>query len=113
MTTADPNGAGWDHAYQLVQLPPLPERRLGQRVGDRIPPLRKLRTGAYFLALRAHARRVVQRVAASGTSTVAVIGSWDTASHFWCDACRTAGVPYGLAAHGAEVLLPLYGRLPE
>jgi phosphatidylinositol alpha-1,6-mannosyltransferase len=44
---------------------------------------------------------------------VVIIGSWDTASHFWCEACRRAGIPYALVVHGAEVLLPLYGRLPD
>lgn len=112
MTTVEQNGASWERAYRLVQLPPLPDRRLGRRIGDGIPVVRKLHTGAYFLSLRAQARRLADQVRVLGDQAVAVIGSWDTASHFWCDACRRSGVPYVLATYGAEVLLPLYGRLP-
>jgi phosphatidylinositol alpha-1,6-mannosyltransferase len=113
MTTATRDSADWSHAYRLEPLPPLPDRRLGRCLGDRLLPVRKLRTGAYFLALGRYADRTVARVAAAGGRDAAVvIGIWDTAAHFWCAACRRSGVPYHLFAHGAEVVMPFYGRLP-
>lgn len=115
MTSVPQNGAGGDPAsYDLVRLPPMPERRLGERIGDGFAPTRKLQTGAYFLALRTYAGRTVDdmRRRTSG-ELAAVIGSWETTSHFWCAACRRAGIPYYLPAYGAEMLVPLYGALPE
>jgi phosphatidylinositol alpha-1,6-mannosyltransferase len=44
---------------------------------------------------------------------VVIIGIWDTASHFWCRACQDAGIEYYIVAHGLEMILPLYGSLPE
>jgi len=104
----------WNHTYRLEALPPLPERRLGRRLGDRTTAIRKLHTGAYFLALKRYGRRVVHRArrAARGTPVV-IVGIWDTASHFWCSACRDHGIAYYLVAYGVEILLPLYGVLPE
>ena len=64
MTTVALNGADWDHAYRVVQLSPLPDRRLGHRTGDQIPAVRKLHTGTYFFALKSHARTVARQVAA-------------------------------------------------
>ena len=110
MTTVPQSDAAWEHPYSLVQLPPLPERALGARVGDGIVPLRKLHTGAYFLALRRQASRAVRSL---GSGATALVGSWDTAAHFWCEACHRLGVPYAVFVHGAEVLLPLYGSLPD
>jgi len=42
-----------------------------------------------------------------------VIGIWDTASHFWCEASHRADVPYYIVAHGVELLMELYGQLPR
>jgi phosphatidylinositol alpha-1,6-mannosyltransferase len=104
----------WSHAYHLEALPPLPERRLGRRPGDRIAAIRKLHTGAYFLALKRYGRRVVHRARRTAPGApVMIVGIWDTASHFWCSACREHGIPYYLVAYGVEILLPLYGALPE
>jgi phosphatidylinositol alpha-1,6-mannosyltransferase len=114
MTTVPLEGASWPHAYRLVSLDPLPDRRLGQLPGDNLPPLRKLRTGAHFLALRRYADRVLARIKEQqGDDVTVVIGIWDTASHFWCDACRRARVPYYIVAYGVELLIELYGRLPQ
>jgi len=112
-TSVPMNGAAWDHAYRLEPLPPLPERRLGQRLGDGLAAIRRLHTGGYFLRLRRYADHLVADLKGpSGPPPTVLIGIWDTASHFWCAACRRAGVPYCLAAYGVEVLHPLYGRLP-
>lgn len=114
MTTVDQAGARREHDYELIELPPLPERKLGVRRGDSVGPVRKLHTAAYFLALRRHADAVISRVARLATAdpTAVVIGLWDTASHFWCEACRRADLPYSLMAYGVEIVAPLYGRLP-
>ncbi len=104
------DGAEWPHAYELAALPPLPERRLDRRIGDALTPLRKLNTGAYFLALRRYAARVV---AGLRPGTAVLVGIWDTPSHFWCEACRRAGVPYSMFVYGADLVAPLYGGLPE
>ena len=114
MTTVPLAGASWPHAYRLVGLAPLPDRRLGLQRGDSVPPLRKLRTGAHLLALRRYADRLLTTLKEeSGEGVAVVIGIWDTASHFWCDACVRAGVPYYIVAHGVELLIGLYGRLPR
>jgi phosphatidylinositol alpha-1,6-mannosyltransferase len=114
MTTVPLKGASWPHAYRLVNLDPLPDRKLGRLPGDNVPPLRKLRTGAHFLALRRYADRVLASIKAQcGEDVAVVIGIWDTASHFWCDASHRADVPYYIVAHGVELLMELYGRLPR
>lgn len=114
MTSVDQNGAAWERAYQLEPLPPLPDRRLHHRIGDGLAPIRKLHTGAFFLALRRYADRTIARVAAQpGEDVAVVIGIWDTAAHFWCEAARRAKLPYCLFAYGVELLIPLYGRLPD
>jgi phosphatidylinositol alpha-1,6-mannosyltransferase len=115
MTSAPQNGHSWEHAYRLTLLDRLPRRRLGSRPGDRFPPIRKLHTGRYFFALSRYARRTIAGIkAAAGNSDLAVVvGIWDTASHFWCEACRRHDVPYYLLAHGLELIHPFYGRLPE
>lgn len=113
MTTVPQNGYDWEHAYCLVRLPPLAERRLGERIGDNVAPIRKLHTGAYFLALGRQAGRLARRITGVGDGVVVVVGSWETASHFWCKACREAGIPYSIVAHGTELLIPLYATLPE
>jgi phosphatidylinositol alpha-1,6-mannosyltransferase len=113
MTSAAQNGAPWKRAYAFEPLPPLPDRRLDHRLGDGFAPIRKLHTGAFFLALRRYADRAIARVAAQpGEHAAILIGIWDTAAHFWCEAARRAGVPYYLFTYGVEVLIPLYGRLP-
>src|SRR5579872_3356401 len=113
MTSASQNGDRSSRAYRLVELPRLPERKLGLRVGDGVMPIRKLHTGAYFLRLGRQARQAAASVRQTSQQPVVIVGSWDTASHFWCEACRSGGIPYELVVHGAELLLPLYGRLPE
>lgn len=114
MTSVAQQGAARPHPYELDALPPLPERLLDRRVGDSLAPIRKLHTAAFFLALRRYGAAAIARVERQPDEEVAVvIGIWDTASHFWCDAARRAGMPYSLFAYGVELLIPLYGRLPE
>jgi phosphatidylinositol alpha-1,6-mannosyltransferase len=113
-TSVSPGKLRWSHSYRLEALPPLPERHLGQRLGDGITPLRKLHTGAYFLSLKQYGRRLIDRARGNdGEAPLVIVGIWDTASHFWCAACRDRGLPYYLIAYGAEIVLPLYGALPE
>jgi phosphatidylinositol alpha-1,6-mannosyltransferase len=115
LTSAPQDGAAWTHAYQLETLPPLPERRLSAAIGDGFAPMRKLWTGAHFFRLREYGIRTITRVTGQWNHEAAVvIGIWDMAAHFWCAACRRAGVPYHLFVHGAEVVMPLYGgRVPQ
>jgi phosphatidylinositol alpha-1,6-mannosyltransferase len=114
MTSVPQGGASWERAYALEPLAALPERRLGARPGDRFAPVRKLHTAAHFVALRRYADRMLARIAdAPGDGAAVLVGIWDTASHFWCEACRRKDIPYALVAHGVELLIPLYGRLPE
>ena len=112
-TTVPQLGVTWSHNYRLTALPPLPERRLGRRFGDALLPIRKLHTGLYFLALKRYARSTIRRLADERPGCVVIIGIWDTASHFWCRACQDAGIEYYIVAHGLEMILPLYGSLPE
>ena len=115
LTSAPQNGVKRTHAYRLETLPPLPERRLHEAMGDGFAPIRKIWTGAHFFRLREYGTRTITRVTAQWNHDAAVvIGIWDMASHFWCAACRRAGVPYHLFVHGAEVVMPLYGgRVPK
>src|SRR4051795_7558433 len=43
-TTVPQRHLTWSHHYRLTAVPPLPERRLGRRVGDALLPIRKLHT---------------------------------------------------------------------
>jgi phosphatidyl-myo-inositol dimannoside synthase len=115
LTSAPQNGAAWPHAYQLETLPPLPERRLYAATGDGFAPIRKVWTAAHFIRLREYGIRTITRVTDEWDHEAAVvIGIWDMAAHFWCAACRRAGVPYHLFVHGAEIVMPLYGaRVPQ
>jgi phosphatidylinositol alpha-1,6-mannosyltransferase len=114
MSSVPPDGAEWAHAYRLTLLPPWPARRLGERAGDRFAPVRKIHTGAYFAGLRRCAQVAVARIRAEIPEPRAVlIPIWGTEAHFWCEACRRASVPYHLFAQGVEILVPLYGRLPQ
>jgi phosphatidylinositol alpha-1,6-mannosyltransferase len=112
-TSVPQRGLTWSHSYRLTTLPPLPERRLGRRFGDELLPVRKLHTLMYFLSLKRYARSTVRRLASDLPGCVVIIGLWDTASHFWCRACQEAGIAYYIVAHGLEMILPLYGSLPE
>jgi phosphatidylinositol alpha-1,6-mannosyltransferase len=114
MTSVAQQGVAREHAYGRETLPPLPARRLDGRVGDGVALIRKAHTGAYFLALRRYAGRTLAHIKTTvGDDAAIAIGLWDTSSHFWCEACQRSGVPYALFAYGAELLAPLYGRLPE
>ncbi len=113
LTTVAQTGTPWARAYDVVALPPLPERNLDRRAGDSLAPIRKLHTAAYFLALRRHAADAMARLAPRAGERLALfVGIWDTASHHWCRASRRAGLPYYMIAHGLDMLVPLYGRLP-
>ncbi len=114
MSTVASQGASWPHRYQLDELAPLPARQLGSRVGDGIPTVRKLHTALYFAAMRRFGNEVIARIGLrSDEKVVVLIGLWDTASHFWCEAAGRSGLPYYLFAHGAELVSSLYGGLPE
>jgi phosphatidylinositol alpha-1,6-mannosyltransferase len=63
--------------------------------------------------LRQNARRTVRRIREEAPSCEAYVGIWDTAAHFWCEELYSAGIAYSLHAHGLDVVVPLYGRLPE
>lgn len=114
MTSVPQNGSSWERRYDLDALGALPDRRLGLRPGDGLALIRKLHTGAYFWNLKRYADRLVRRAQqhARGRGAL-VVGIWDPASHFWCVAAKRAGTPYYLLAHGNELLVPLYGRMPE
>jgi len=114
MTPVKPGETTWNRSYQLNILPPMPERRLKERLGDHFVPLRKFNTARYFLNLRRHAKRTVDMVREMGDGKIHVfIGIWGTESHFWCEELRRAAIPYSLHAYGRELILPLYGRLPQ
>ena len=111
MTTVPLEGASWPHAYRLVTLDPLPDRQLGRLPGDNLPPLRKLRTGLISWHCAGTPTELLADIKAQcGEDVAVVIGIWDTASHFWCDASHRASVPYYIVAHGVELLMDLYGR---
>jgi phosphatidylinositol alpha-1,6-mannosyltransferase len=113
MTTVEYAEDPWEHNYRIEQLPSLPQRHLGARFGDSFVPLRKLNTARYFAQLRQNARRTIDRIREQAPSCEAYVGIWDTAAHFWCEELYSAGIAYSLHAHGLDVVVPLYGRLPE
>lgn len=113
MSTVQCSEDTWEHNYRLERLPPLPQRNLGVRFGDSVMPLRKLNTARYFAQLRQNARRTIDRIMKQAPSCEAYVGIWDTAAHFWCEELYSAGIAYSLHAHGLDVVVPLYGRLPE
>jgi len=113
MSTVQCGERTWEHDYLLERLPSLPQRKLGERFGDSLVPFRKLQTARYFTQLRRCARLVVDRIKKEAASCEAYIGIWDVAAHFWCEELYSAGIAYSLHVHGLDVVLPLYGRLPE
>ncbi len=107
MTTVPFAGASWPHAYRLVALDPLPDRRAWTAAGRQPSAAQKTAHRGSFPGI-APVRRPAPRHASrqqSGDDVAVVIGIWDTASHFWCDACHRAGVPYYIVAHGVELLV--------
>ena len=113
LSAAEPNGSNWEHNYRFEQLPPLPRRHLGERFGDVLMPLRKMNTFRYFIEFRRYARTTVEGIRKQVPSCEAYVGIWDVASHFWCEELYSAGIPYSLHVHGLDLIVPLYGRLPE
>lgn len=103
----------WEHNYRFELLPPLPERKLGTRFGDSVLPFRKLQTARYFAQLRRYARSVAGRIRKQAPKCEVYLGIWDMATHFWCEELRSAGIAYSMHVHGLDVVVPLYGRLPE
>src|SRR5436853_2321400 len=95
MSSLSAGEATWGRHYDFQQLPPLPQRRLGMRVGDGFAPLRKLRTLLYLQKLRRYARALAPRVTA-GDFTAVYLGLWTIETHFWCEALRQAGTEYNL-----------------
>jgi glycosyltransferase involved in cell wall biosynthesis len=113
MTTVPFAGASWPHAYRLVALDPLPDRQLGRLPGRHLSAVQKIAHGGSFPGLAPVCRPVARgHQRAAGDDVAVVIGIWDMASHFWCEACRRARVPYYIVAYGVELLVELYGRLP-
>lgn len=93
-------------------LPAPPERRLGERFGDRLPAIRRVHTLAHFVALRHFARRTLSTVVGQLEERSRVcIGIWNPLAHFWCDALAVMGRPYALFAYGLDVIQPLYGTV--
>lgn len=88
-----------------VRYTSAPERRVGDRWGDALPPLRMLNTALYYGRLRAHATRVAERgVDLDGGGRQRVyVGLWSRAGHWWCRRLREAGIPYALFAYGYEL----------
>lgn len=99
-------------AHGVRMLPPPPDRRLGQRFGDGVAPLRRVNTLAHFAALRRYARRTLGPVLDQLDEQSRVcIGLWSPLAHFWCDALAAAGRPYALFAYGLDIVQPLYGTV--
>jgi phosphatidyl-myo-inositol dimannoside synthase len=112
-STVSEEGKDWEHGYRLKVLCPLPDRRLGQRHGDSIWLLRKIHTALFFNQLRSYARHLIKEVLCAKPESVVTIGLWSMFSHFWCEELRKKRIPYILVSHGAEIISPLYGRLPQ
>ena len=113
MTPIQSLGSIWDHSYRLEVLLSVPERRLGDRFGDKLLPLRKLNTAKYFFELSRDAKRTLKRVQETcGSNAEVFVGVWDPVSHFWCREMRRAGIPYSLYVYGLEVVMRRYG-LPQ
>jgi phosphatidylinositol alpha-1,6-mannosyltransferase len=93
-------------------LPAPPDRKLGERFGDRLAATRRLNTLTHFTALRRYARRTLAPILARlDDSSRICIGVWSPLAHFWCEALAAAGRPYALFAHGLDVIQPLYPRI--
>jgi phosphatidylinositol alpha-1,6-mannosyltransferase len=104
---------GGEKLHALARtLPQPPDRKLGARWGDRIPPMRRVNTLAHFAALRRYARRTLSPLLkqSDGRSRVC-IGIWNPLAHFWCETLAAARQPYALFAYGLDVIEPLYGTV--
>lgn len=93
----------FDPAYDVRHLS-APERVVGRRWGDAVPPLRRLNTALYFGRLRADAPRALQGVPGPGADRRRVyVGVWSRAAHWWCRRLRKEAIPYGLFTYGREL----------
>ena len=87
-----------------VRHPPSPERRLGDRWGDAVPPLRLLNSALHHRRVRADATRVLEEALERGGRRRRVyVGVWSRAAHWWCRRLRREGIPYALFAYGYEL----------
>ena len=98
--------------FPVHLLPAPPQRKLGERFGDGLAPVRRLNTLAHFAALRRYARRTLAPVLARLDDRSRIfVGVWNPLAHFWCETLAAAGRPYALFAHGLDVIEPLYGTI--
>jgi phosphatidyl-myo-inositol dimannoside synthase len=78
-------------------------RRLGERRGDGLTPLRKMNTLCWYLQRPSEARRLLKGIQQEYAPNLVYIGRWEERSHFWCRACRAERLPYCLFAYGMEL----------
>jgi phosphatidyl-myo-inositol dimannoside synthase len=88
--------------YRVQRLPET--RRLGQRIGDGFPPLRKLNTMLWYLQRPSEGRKIIAGMQQKSKPNLVLIGRWEERSHFWCRACHSARIPYLLFAYGMDLL---------
>lgn len=82
----------------------IPETRcLGRRFGDGFPPLRKANTLLWYLKRPLEARNLLRKVQNECAPGLVLIGRWEETSHFWCQACCAARIPYYLFAYGMDL----------
>jgi phosphatidyl-myo-inositol dimannoside synthase len=79
-------------------------RRLGERVGDGLTPLRKLNTLLWYLQRPSQAKNLLRKVQEETRPDLVFIGRWQEQSHYWCRACLDARIPYCLFAYGMELV---------
>ena len=96
--------------YKAKQLKSRPVRNLGDRLWDRLTPLRKLNTWLYFRQLE---KMAVHEIGTLITKdSLVLISYWPPDSHFWCRACQMLRIPYLVICHGLELVYSLKG-LPK
>jgi phosphatidylinositol alpha-1,6-mannosyltransferase len=95
------NAADAQLTYSMRRLPDT--RILGQRPGDGFSFGRKLNTLVWLLRRRSEARKLLLRIVKELSPRHVFIGRWEESSHYWCAACRSLGISYGLFAYGMDL----------
>lgn len=107
-----PAGPGYDASlpYAVTRFD-LEPRSLGDRSGDRLPPIRRMNTLLWRRRRASQCRAVLSQAVAEDHPDLVVIGRWCEEAHAWCHACRNLGVPYILMTYGLELAEPVSHRM--
>ncbi len=111
-TTVEPPGPG--KKEPLVPAVRLKGRRPASARGNGAHIGRRLTSVFHHLANPRRARMLISDILEHDQPDLILMGCWDYQTSYWCRACRSAGLPYAIFAHGTEIVSgrpwPMAGR---